>query len=32
VDFLAKEAQSGTFYTGHLSRENYILLGFDAAF
>lgn len=32
ADLLDKEAQSGTFYTGHLSRENYILLGFDAAF
>ena len=32
ADFLDKKAQSGTFYTGHLSRENYILLGFDAAF
>jgi hypothetical protein len=32
VDFLEKEEQSGLYYTGHLSRENYILLGFDAAF
>ena len=31
-DFLDKEAQSGTYYTGHLTQENYILFGFDAAF
>lgn len=32
ADFLSKENQSGVFYTGHLTQENYILLGFDAAF
>lgn len=32
VDFLSKEEKSGVFYTGHLNQENYILLGFDAAF
>ena len=32
VDLLPKQAQSGTYYTGHLTTENYILLGFDAAF
>lgn len=32
VDFLSEEKQNGTFYTGHLNQENYILLGFDAAF
>lgn len=31
-DFLDKETQTGTFYTGHLTSENYLLLGFDAAF
>jgi hypothetical protein len=31
-DFLNKEAQTGTYYTGHLSNENYLLFGFDAAF
>jgi hypothetical protein len=31
-DFLDKEAQAGTYFTGHLSKENYLLLGFDAAF
>ena len=32
ADLLSKEDQSGTYYTGHLSQENYILLGIDAAF
>ncbi len=32
ADFLSKEAQSGVFYTGHLTQENYVLVGFDAAF
>ncbi|HEB57741.1 MAG TPA: hypothetical protein ENJ01_00775 [Gammaproteobacteria bacterium] len=32
VDFLGEEAQSGTYYTGHLSGESYILFGFDAAY
>jgi hypothetical protein len=31
-DFLDEEAQSGTYYTGHLTKESYFLLGFDAAF
>lgn len=31
-DLLDKEAQSGTYYTGHLTQENYVLVGFDAAF
>ncbi len=31
-DFLDTEAQTGTYYTGHLTNENYILFGFDAAF
>jgi len=32
VDMLAKQAKSGGYYTGHLTTENYLLLGFDAAF
>ncbi len=32
VDLLAKEAKRGQYYTGHLSKENYVLLGFDTAF
>jgi hypothetical protein len=32
VDFLDEEAQSGQYYTGHLSKENYFLVGIDAAF
>jgi hypothetical protein len=32
IDLLPKQAQSGTYYTGHLTTENYLLLGFDAAF
>jgi len=31
-DLLDEEQQSGSFYTGHLSSEDYILFGFDAAF
>ena len=31
-DFLDKEQQTGTYYTGHLTKENYLLFGFDAAF
>ncbi|SHE81246.1 hypothetical protein SAMN04487965_0704 [Microbulbifer donghaiensis] len=31
-DFLDTEDQSGLYYTGHLTRENYLLLGFDVAF
>ncbi len=32
VDFLDAREQTGNFFTGHLSEENYVLLGFDAAF
>ena len=32
IDFLGEDSQSGTFFTGHLSKEHYILFGFDAAF
>jgi len=32
IDFLDDEAQTGTYYTGHLTKEDYILFGFDAAF
>jgi hypothetical protein len=32
VDLLGKDDQSGSFYTGHLTREHYVLVGFDAAF
>ena len=32
VDFLDDEPQTGQYYTGHLSKENYLLLGIDAAF
>jgi hypothetical protein len=32
IDFLDEEAQSGLYYTGHLSKENYLLVGIDAAF
>jgi hypothetical protein len=32
IDFLGKDSQKGTFYTGHLTKEDYILFGFDAAF
>ncbi len=31
-DFLDKREKTGTYYTGHLSKENYLLFGFDAAF
>lgn len=31
-DFLEKTRPEGLYFTGHLNRENYILLGFDAAF
>lgn len=31
-DLLSEEAQTGTFYTGHLSKEGYLLFGFDAAY
>jgi hypothetical protein len=32
VDFLDDEPQSGEYYTGHLTKENYFLVGIDAAF
>lgn len=32
VDLLDEESQTGDFYTGHLTREHYVLVGFDAAF
>ena len=32
IDFLDEEPQSGEYYTGHLSEENYLLVGIDAAF
>ncbi len=31
-DLLDEVAQTGTYYTGHLTGENYALVGFDAAF
>ncbi|OJW84210.1 hypothetical protein [Thiobacillus sp. 65-1402] len=31
-DFLGEKAKTGTYWTGHLTKENYILFGFDAAF
>lgn len=31
-DLQSEENQTGMFFTGHLSNENYVLLGFDAAF
>ncbi|MFQ5643086.1 MAG: hypothetical protein ACE5FQ_05230 [Thiogranum sp.] len=32
VDFLGKDSREGTYYTGHLTKEDYILFGFDASF
>jgi len=32
VDFLGEERKKGQFFTGHLSEEHYLLLGFDTAF
>jgi hypothetical protein len=32
VDLLSTKTPSGPFFTGHLSREHYFLVGFDAAF
>jgi hypothetical protein len=32
IDFLGEDSRDGTYYTGHLTREDYILFGFDAAF
>jgi len=31
-DLLDEKAKTGTYWTGHLSQEHYLLLGFDAAF
>ncbi|WP_323844733.1 hypothetical protein [Microbulbifer magnicolonia] len=31
-DFLDEEDQSGLYYTGHLTKEYYLLLGFDVAY
>lgn len=31
-DLLDKKDKTGTYWTGHLSQEHYLLLGFDAAF
>lgn len=31
-DMLDEKDQTGTYWTGHLSQEHYLLLGFDAAF
>jgi len=32
IDFLGEHQRRGSFYTGHLTKEHYFLLGFDAAF
>ncbi|HEX5788227.1 MAG TPA: hypothetical protein VFY03_08605 [Woeseiaceae bacterium] len=32
VDLLDTQPQTGTYHTGHLSEENYVLVGIDAAF
>lgn len=32
IDALAEENQAGQFFTGHLDKETYFLVGFDAAF
>jgi len=32
LDLLDEEPQTGLYFTGHLSKENYILIGIDAAF
>ncbi len=32
VDLLGKESQAGDYFTGHLTKEHYFLLGFDASF
>jgi len=32
IDFLGEDSRKGTYYTGHLTKEHYILFGFDAAF
>lgn len=32
VDLLSEDAQTGQYFTGHLSPEHYVLIGIDAAF
>ena len=32
IDFLGDHSMRGNYYTGHLTKEHYFLLGFDAAF
>ena len=32
IDLLDDKAQTGNYFTGHLSPENYVLIGIDAAF
>jgi len=32
LDLLDEDPQTGLYFTGHLSKENYILIGIDAAF
>ena len=32
IDFLGEDSRKGAYFTGHLTKEDYILLGFDAAF
>lgn len=32
LDFLNKSRPTGPYFTGHLSKENYVLVGFDTAF
>ena len=32
LDLLSTDSQTGQYFTGHLSREHYFLVGFDAAF
>ena len=32
IDFLGDHSKRGSYYTGHLTKEHYFLLGLDAAF
>jgi len=32
IDFLGDHSRRGEYYTGHLTKEHYLLIGFDAAF
>lgn len=32
IDLLDEEAKTGNYFTGHLTKEGYVLFGFDAAF